>query len=210
VDPPIEPVLARTIATVEVDCRSLERAAGSLGNAYGVRVEIDRDRNPVWSAADGGGAPVMQLRDVTLVEALGRVMPRFMGSVDAPSYALEGEILRVGAEGVVDAREPMVVRAYEVGDLFTNYPESRMVLAYMYAGPQWIPERPERVEAFMMLLQETVAATTWGRNGGTGRVSMHGDWMVVTATARTQREVQRFLFLIRHPALPVKSMEAAQ
>lgn len=59
---------------------------------------------------------------------------------------------------------------------------------------------PENVEQLMNVITSTVAPDTWQASGGFGTVTYYGDMLVVRQNARTHREVEKLLKLLRDTA----------
>lgn len=59
---------------------------------------------------------------------------------------------------------------------------------------------PENVEQLMNVITSTVAPDTWQASGGFGTVTYYGDMLIVRQNARTHREVEKLLKLLRETA----------
>jgi hypothetical protein len=59
---------------------------------------------------------------------------------------------------------------------------------------------PPSAEQLIHVIHNTVAPSTWELNGGSGTITFYGDMLVIRQTARTHREVEKVLKLLRDTA----------
>jgi hypothetical protein len=62
-------------------------------------------------------------------------------------------------------------------------------------------EIPASAEQLIHVIHNTVSPSTWELSGGSGTITFYGDMLVIRQTARTHREVEKVLKLLRDTAV---------
>lgn len=68
------------------------------------------------------------------------------------------------------------------------------------AGPVRIVDTPLSAQQLINVISNTVAPDTWANVGGNGGIEYYGGMLVVRQNARTHREVEKFLAMLRETA----------
>ena len=200
--------LLERAANVTIDTRSLEDAVNSLRTGFKTRIDLRSTnseamdevlRNSRESGVRGSSSGSLRLKNVTLGQAVAAVIRQFEAEPYYLSYIVERGTVRIGLETDIEASEPVMTRAYDVTEWFTTGPTAHQYHEAFLGGH--LELTPESIKHIVM---ETLRPPIWAENGGiagTG-VTMWGNYLIVRAPVSVQRDVQRGIFLMRHPIRP--------
>ncbi len=173
----LDAALKAPIAAIHFDQLPMEAAAGILSKQSGVRIRIDQETFESHNVSVKS-AVSLNLRDVSLAEALKALLSKPIAGLTASYGVTDGEVLITDVE---HAHAMVVTRAYDIRDL---------------VRPQ--PGRDDAIDGFVKMLNDLIDPDSWRDSGGnSGTMHTFDGILVVTQTWPNHEELQRLLRRLR-------------
>jgi hypothetical protein len=196
--------LARTTVDVDFKNEPLEKVFESLRARNGLNIEPD------WKLLESCGigkdkAIALQLKQVSLGNALENILDRAGAGTCEPHYKLDRGIVRISTmEGL---NTEAYVRVYNVADLareeflmrvLDDYPLSPKAAPGNGSRPAYFNESLDGADALVDLILTTIAPRSWNTAGGTdSTIRAYGPLIIVRQSAQVHREIETLLATIR-------------
>ncbi|MGB7158440.1 MAG: M56 family metallopeptidase [Tepidisphaeraceae bacterium] len=179
VDPAMKAVLDKKLPEVKFEGIPLTDVIDALRDVTSSNIFVN------WRAIEAAGidrgAPVsLNLRDVAFKDVLALVLKEQGGGL---AYRIENGVITIDAPDRALPPTKLVIRAYDVGDLATDYTREGQ------------PSRS--VNDLGLVILSNVEPNSWIKNGGTGSISVFASKIIITASESVHADVQKLLKILR-------------
>jgi hypothetical protein len=201
--------LGRTIDELLLTDVTFHQAIASLASKTGITVDADL---PPTDALEVGRAATLHFRQVTVAQALDMMLDEWSIDRDGCTWRVEGGRVRIVMADALDATP--TTRVYDVGDLLADavrterllgcpeqvspHPPGLFITNFTGVPPPIHLERAVREHLQWVVTDTIEGIDSWVHNGGAiGRIGWVGDHLVVTQTAKSHRDIEALLHLLR-------------